>query len=189
MKPKLPCSVASVRFAPRKKNAAGSSARVTLSAERSSAVHMVIRSIARGHVDRSLARSMGRAYPGIPRILEDCRENPHHSRPFYSTHITLLPDSSHDATSSTHKMLTPETEILKPLDPSLPHSDDYEIFTLSDAQVTYAGKHGGLASLLSAYSDTPLRVEGRLEAPDRSQLRCRRSHLFSCPIRAAWHSA
>ncbi|KAF2653860.1 hypothetical protein K491DRAFT_602041 [Lophiostoma macrostomum CBS 122681] len=71
-------------------------------------------------------------------------------------------------------MLTPELHVLKPIDPSLSHSDDYEIFTISDAQVVYAGKHGGLASLLSAYSDTPLRVEGRLEAPDRSQLRCRK---------------
>lgn len=66
-------------------------------------------------------------------------------------------------------MLTPELEILKPIDPSIYHSDDYEIFTLSNAHVVYE-RNGKPANLLSAYGDTPLKVEGRLEPLDRGQL-------------------
>jgi len=64
----------------------------------------------------------------------------------------------------------PELSILKPIDPAIAKSeDDYEIYTLANAQVFYtigrqAGRH---ASLLDAYADTPLRVEGRLEHMER----------------------
>jgi hypothetical protein len=34
-------------------------------------------------------------------------------------------------------MLTSELDVLKPIDPSISHPDDYEIFTLSNAQVVY----------------------------------------------------
>jgi hypothetical protein len=67
-------------------------------------------------------------------------------------------------------MLTPEVNVLKPIDPSITNSDDYEIFNLSNAHVSYIS-NGKPASLLSAYADTPLKVEGKLEAPDRSQLK------------------
>lgn len=71
-------------------------------------------------------------------------------------------------------MPTAELDVLKPIDPSIVDSDDYQIYTLSNAQVFYTGggrSKGKLASLLDAYADTPLRVEGTLEAPDRSQLK------------------
>ncbi|KAF2703372.1 hypothetical protein K504DRAFT_473944 [Pleomassaria siparia CBS 279.74] len=67
-------------------------------------------------------------------------------------------------------MLTSELDILKPIDPSVTSSDDYEIFALSNAQVVYAS-NGKPASLLAAYADTPLRVEGRLETPSRAQMK------------------
>lgn len=67
-----------------------------------------------------------------------------------------------------------EADVLKPVDPSITDSDDWEIFVLSDAQVVYEG-NGKPASLLAAYADTPLRVEGRLEAPGRGQTRYRAS--------------
>ncbi|KAF1940062.1 hypothetical protein EJ02DRAFT_407224 [Clathrospora elynae] len=67
-------------------------------------------------------------------------------------------------------MPTSEAKILKPVD-STTHSDDWEIFVLSDARIVYEG-NGKPASLLAAYADTPLRVEGRLETPGRSQLKC-----------------
>ncbi|KAF2681407.1 hypothetical protein K458DRAFT_444652 [Lentithecium fluviatile CBS 122367] len=67
-------------------------------------------------------------------------------------------------------MLTPELEVLKPIGPSISHADDYEIFALSNAQVVYQS-NGKPASLLAAYADTPLRVEGRLESLDRGQLK------------------
>ncbi|KAF2111359.1 hypothetical protein BDV96DRAFT_582045 [Lophiotrema nucula] len=71
-------------------------------------------------------------------------------------------------------MPTPESEALKPIDPSISNPDDYEIYTLSDARVVYArsgngGKKGAEASLLAAYADCPLRVEGRLERVERHQ--------------------
>lgn len=76
-------------------------------------------------------------------------------------------------------MLTPELNVLKPMDPSLTNSDDYEIFNLSNARVSYIS-NGKPASLLSAYADTPLKVEGKLEAPDRSQLK----YLVKKPYKA-----
>ncbi|KAF1834727.1 hypothetical protein BDW02DRAFT_639168 [Decorospora gaudefroyi] len=67
-------------------------------------------------------------------------------------------------------MATPESEILKPLEASNTNSDDWEIFVLSEARIVYES-NGRPASLLAAYADTPLRVEGRLEMPERSQLK------------------
>ena len=65
-------------------------------------------------------------------------------------------------------MLTPELQVLKPIDSSISNSDDYEIFILSNARVYYTA-NGKPANLLVAHVDTPLRVEGRLENPDKSQ--------------------
>jgi len=78
-------------------------------------------------------------------------------------------------------MPTPETDVLKPVDPSITDSDKWEIFVLSNAQVVYES-NGKPASLLAAYADTPLRVEGRLQNPVRSQLKYRMSleHTCSC---------
>ncbi|KAF2126558.1 hypothetical protein P153DRAFT_399328 [Dothidotthia symphoricarpi CBS 119687] len=67
-------------------------------------------------------------------------------------------------------MLVPEADVLLPLDPSITDSDLWEIFVLRDAHVVYES-NGKPASLLAAYADTPLRVEGRLEAPGRAQLK------------------
>ena len=75
------------------------------------------------------------------------------------------------------KMPDPESEILRPLDASNTNSDDWEIFILSDARIVFEN-NGKPASLLAAYADTPLRVEGRLESPARSQLKyCMRGFL------------
>jgi hypothetical protein len=75
------------------------------------------------------------------------------------------------------EMLIPETDVLKPVDSSITDSDDWEIFILHDARVVYES-NGKLASLLSAYADTPLRVEGRLEAPGRTQTKyCTSTHM------------
>jgi hypothetical protein len=71
-------------------------------------------------------------------------------------------------------MPTSEAEILKPVEASNTNSDDWEIFVLSDARIVYES-NGKPASLLAAYADTPLRVEGRLETPGRSQLKYRMS--------------
>jgi hypothetical protein len=71
-------------------------------------------------------------------------------------------------------MPIPEAEVLKPVDPSITNSDDWEIFILSDARVVYES-NGKPASLLSAYADTPLKVVGRLETPGRAQLKYRTS--------------
>lgn len=74
-------------------------------------------------------------------------------------------------------MPDPESEILRPLDASNTNSDDWEIFILSDARIVFEN-NGKPASLLAAYADTPLRVEGRLESPGRSQLKyCMRGFL------------
>lgn len=67
-------------------------------------------------------------------------------------------------------MSVPESEILKPLDASNTNSDDWEIFVLKDAHITYES-NGKPASLLAAYADTPLKVEGHLKMPGRSQLK------------------
>ncbi|KAF1847061.1 uncharacterized protein K460DRAFT_402425 [Cucurbitaria berberidis CBS 394.84] len=63
-----------------------------------------------------------------------------------------------------------EADVLKPVEPSITDSDDWEIFVLSDAHVVYES-NGKPASLLSAYADTPLKVVGRLEAPGRGQVK------------------
>jgi len=78
-------------------------------------------------------------------------------------------------------MPTPELDILKPIDPSITNSDDYEIFRLSNATVVYSS-NGKPASLLSAYADTPLRVEGRLEKPSGAQMKYR---MFSYSLAEA----
>jgi hypothetical protein len=65
-----------------------------------------------------------------------------------------------------------EPEILKPIESSSTNSDDWEIFVLSEARIVYES-NGKPASLLDAYADRPLKVEGRLETPGRSQLRYR----------------
>lgn len=65
-------------------------------------------------------------------------------------------------------MPTFEGEVLKPANPSITNSDDWAIFVLSDAHVVYES-NGKPASLLSAFADTPLRVEGRLLQPGREE--------------------
>ncbi|KAF2281148.1 uncharacterized protein EI97DRAFT_409689 [Westerdykella ornata] len=77
--------------------------------------------------------------------------------------------------------LVPELSVLKPLDPSLYKSEDeYEIYILSNAQVVYEnGRPGRHASLLEAYADTPLRVEGRLDSVERAQTK----YLVKKPLR------
>ncbi|KAJ4983249.1 defective in methylation-7 protein [Stagonosporopsis vannaccii] len=58
-----------------------------------------------------------------------------------------------------------ESEVLKPREPSLAE-DDWAEFVLSDASVGHES-NGKPANLLLAYADTPLKVQGRLEAPSR----------------------
>lgn len=67
-------------------------------------------------------------------------------------------------------MSTPELDVLLPADANS-ESDDY--FVLSNAHVVYES-NGKPASLLSAYADVPLRVQGRLEPPSRSLAKCRK---------------
>lgn len=69
-------------------------------------------------------------------------------------------------------MPVPESEVLQPLDASNTNSDDWEIFVLKDARITYES-NGQPASLLAAYADTPLKVQGRLEMPERGQQKYR----------------
>jgi hypothetical protein len=71
-------------------------------------------------------------------------------------------------------MPTPEGDVLKPVDPSITDSNEWEIFVLSNAHVVYES-NGKTANLLTAYADTPLRVRGRLEAPRRGQMKYRTS--------------
>jgi hypothetical protein len=71
-------------------------------------------------------------------------------------------------------MPTPEGDVLKPVDPSITDSNEWEIFVLSNAHVVYES-NGKPANLLTAYADTPLRVRGRLEAPGRGQMKYRTS--------------
>jgi hypothetical protein len=66
-------------------------------------------------------------------------------------------------------MPTPEGDVLKPVDASITNSDNWEIFTLSNAQVVYE-ENGKPASLLDAYADTPLKVVGTFTA-GRGQLK------------------
>lgn len=76
--------------------------------------------------------------------------------------------------------LVPELSVLKPIDPSISHSDEYEIFTLVNATVCYQNgrEKGKQASLLAAYADIPLRVQGRLEGIERGQAKYRTSCWF-----------
>ena len=62
-------------------------------------------------------------------------------------------------------MPIPESHVLKPTDPALDEVKWAE-FVLSDASIVYES-NGKPASLLSAYEDTALRVQGRLETPPR----------------------
>jgi hypothetical protein len=72
-------------------------------------------------------------------------------------------------------MPTPEGDVLLPVKSTI-NSDNWEIFVLSDVQVVYES-NGRPASLLAAYADTPLKVQGRLEAPERGQLKYRESFV------------
>ncbi|KAK7180319.1 hypothetical protein DPSP01_011996 [Paraphaeosphaeria sporulosa] len=65
-------------------------------------------------------------------------------------------------------MPVPELDVLRPTNPA---SDSEDYFVLSNACVVHES-NGKPASLLSAYADVPLRVEGRLEPPHRSMARC-----------------
>ncbi|KAF2439188.1 hypothetical protein P171DRAFT_436520 [Karstenula rhodostoma CBS 690.94] len=65
-------------------------------------------------------------------------------------------------------MPVPELDVLVPTNPA---SDSEDYFVLSNAHVVYES-NGKPASLLSAYADVPLRVQGRLEPPHRSMTRC-----------------
>lgn len=65
-------------------------------------------------------------------------------------------------------MTIPESDVLKPVDPSITNSDDWEIFVLDDARVVHES-NGKPANLLSAYADTPLKVQGTLKGPSRGQ--------------------
>jgi hypothetical protein len=67
-------------------------------------------------------------------------------------------------------MPTLEGDILKPVESSITNSDEWEIFTLSNAQVVYES-NGKPANLLAAYADTPLKVQGTF-APSRGQVKC-----------------
>ena len=71
-------------------------------------------------------------------------------------------------------MPTPEGDVLKPVDSSITDSNKWGEFVLSNAHVVYES-NGKPASLLSAYADTPLKVQGRLEPPGRGQLNYRTS--------------
>ncbi len=68
----------------------------------------------------------------------------------------------------THKMPILESDVLKPMDPSL-SEDNWAEFVLSDASVAYES-NGKPANLLLAYADTPLKVQGCLEAPSREHV-------------------
>jgi hypothetical protein len=60
-------------------------------------------------------------------------------------------------------MPIPEGDVLRPVDASITNSDEWEIFTLSNAKVVHE-KNGRPANLLDAYADTPLRVVGTFTA-------------------------
>jgi hypothetical protein len=68
-------------------------------------------------------------------------------------------------------MPTPESDVLKPVESSITNSDEWEIFTLSNAHVVYES-NGKPANLLAAYTDTPLKVQGTF-TPGRGQLKYR----------------
>lgn len=62
-------------------------------------------------------------------------------------------------------MPIPESDVLKPTNPALDEVKWAE-FVLSDASIVYES-NGKPASLLSAYEDTALKVQGRLKTPPR----------------------
>ncbi|KAJ4320113.1 hypothetical protein N0V94_003583 [Neodidymelliopsis sp. IMI 364377] len=70
-------------------------------------------------------------------------------------------------------MPTPESDILKPIEPSQ-DEDQWTEFILSNASVVHES-NGKPANLLLAYADTPLRITGRLETPRRDQSQYRMS--------------
>lgn len=72
-------------------------------------------------------------------------------------------------------MSIPESDVLRPREPTLPE-DDWAEFTLSNVSVVYE-KNEMPASLLAAYEDCPLTVRGRLEAPERG-------HAHHCTLGA-----
>ncbi|UPX15050.1 uncharacterized protein EKO05_0005515 [Ascochyta rabiei] len=67
-------------------------------------------------------------------------------------------------------MHIPERDVLNPVGPSV-SEDEWPEFVLSDASVVYES-NGKPANLLLAYSDVPLRVQGRLQAPPRGHTDC-----------------
>lgn len=71
-------------------------------------------------------------------------------------------------------MPTPEAEVLKPVDPSITNTDEWEIFDLGNAHVVNE-KNGKPTSLLAAYADTPLKVVGTF-TPSRGQSKYRTSY-------------
>lgn len=71
-------------------------------------------------------------------------------------------------------MPTSEGVVLKPVDPSITNSDEWEIFALSNAHVVHE-KNGKPTNLLAAYADTPLKVVGTF-APGRGQAKYRTSY-------------
>jgi hypothetical protein len=84
-------------------------------------------------------------------------------------------------------MPTPEGHVLKPVESSVTNSDEWETFTLSNAQVVYES-NGKPASLLAAYADTPLKVQGTF-TPGRGQLKYRTSFdslVRSCKETRCW---
>jgi hypothetical protein len=78
-------------------------------------------------------------------------------------------------------MPVPELDVLLPANPA---SDAEDYFVLSNAHVVYES-NGKPASLLSAYADVPLRVEGRLEPLGRGMARCCTSSPQKTPQPAA----
>ena len=70
-------------------------------------------------------------------------------------------------------MPTPELDILKPIDPSITDSDLWQQYVLSNVQI-YDAETREPVSLLDAYADTPVIIEGKLEPPDRSQQQYRK---------------
>lgn len=58
-----------------------------------------------------------------------------------------------------------ETDVLQPREPSL-HEDEWADFPLSNVSVVF-DKTDKPASLLAAYANRPLTVQGRLETPER----------------------
>jgi len=79
------------------------------------------------------------------------------------TYATLTHYAIHDIDICS--MFLPESDVLKPREASLAECDWAE-FVLRDASVGHES-NGKPANLLLAYADTPLKVQGRLQAPSR----------------------